>query len=113
MQELNCARIRCGHESHLQLACLEKALNGLNAGQGLGFTVSGLVLDKKSLALGLGGGASTLATALLAFGDDTPVSSVGTAACALSAEHTGLIRGFALNASCSYNVTINEVLAGH
>jgi len=30
-------------------------------------------------------------------------------ACALSAEHTALIKSFALNASCAYNMTLASV----
>ena len=91
-----------------------------NSGQGLGFTLGYTVIDRKTLtsaAAKMVTGFTTIYTVLLALGDKVGFASVaGEAAadvCELSATQISMVQSVLQerNASCSYNMTVDAVLA--
>ena len=121
MSELNNMRVKFGKESHENILWLDTALRGLNKSGGLGFVVggpSGIVLDRRKLRLitvELVGGLFSLLTFLFAFKTNTHMA--GSDSCSLSSAQAATIRSAAQLAlgnstgTCSYNLTIDEVLA--
>jgi len=84
-----------------------------NNGQGLGFKVAGVVIDKKSMkayAAKLYGFLATLIATLLTL--STPPATGGDNECALSSVQTSSIQSAMLerNSSCAYNMTVDSVL---
>ena len=74
------------------------------------------ILDRRSLrgfSLWLVGIVGTVVTALIALNDEAGHFGAGNAACALSAQESASIRAAmeSRNASCSYNMTIDYILA--
>ena len=75
MSTLNSVRIRSGEEANDRITWLEMSLANLHHGQGLGFTIGGAVVDKRTLRVAffaLFGGLSSIVTALLALRADPP-----------------------------------------
>ena len=98
---------------------LEICLKNLNRGQGLGFTVQGVVVDKrtlKNIALAIGGGLTTLVTTLLALSEDAEMPSASSGVCGLSESENEAIRAMVntflvqRNATCVFNVTIDSIM---
>ena len=109
MDTLNEARMEHGKEADVAITWLERSLSNLNHGQGLGFTVGGAVLDRKTLrtlGITLAGGITTLITALLTLAD-TEAGAVyqdeSAANCALSAVQREVIKSVLGNSSCAQN----------
>ena len=88
----------------------------VNHGQGVGFNVFGFVVDKKMLtmmAVKLYAGGSAAFTALLAYSAYAPgAGAAGDAQCGLSAAQVDMVQSVLhdRNASCSYNMTVDEIL---
>eukprot|EP01048_Picozoa_sp_COSAG05_P016630 COSAG05_NODE_2168_length_3442_cov_11.691295_1_plen_93_part_00 len=89
-------------------------LNNENTKQGLGFTVGYRVMDLKTLGnilAGLAGFASTAVPILFSLRPST--MEIGDEVCTLSASMVTSIQSTVAgmgNETCSYNVTINEVM---
>ena len=112
---LNAVAISHGPECHLRLDYLETRLRRMNRGQGLGFRVFGVVVDRrllKNCVIGIAGGMTTLVTTLLALAEQ-PVAITGEAVCALSERETAVIQGL-LGGKCAgvYNVSLDKVVMG-
>ena len=112
MDALNATAIVHGESCHLRLDYLIRALSRLNRGQGIGFVVCGIVLDRKrlrSLAFAIASGLSTLFTALLALRDDAPQHAAADA-CVLSESEGDIIRSLLSGRDCAFNMTLESVL---
>ena len=112
MDALNATAIVHGESCHLRLDYLIRALSRLNRGQGIGFMVCGIVLDRKrlrSLAFAIASGLSTLFTALLALRDDAPQHAAADA-CVLSESEGDIIRSLLSGRDCAFNMTLESVL---
>eukprot|EP01043_Picozoa_sp_COSAG02_P026824 COSAG02_NODE_1556_length_11948_cov_8.326441_5_plen_537_part_00 len=115
-EKLNAVRISdLSPEIDARLIILERAMANVNRGQGVGFNVFGFVIDKKMLtlmAVKLYAGGSAAFTALLAYSAYAPGAAPGGAQCGLSAAQVGTVQGMmqGRNASCSYNMTVDEIL---
>ena len=104
-------------EMDRRLVILERAMTNVNHGQGLGFQVFGFVIDKKKLKqIGLKIGALSWAsfTAVLAvssFGSGSSAENTGQ--CELSSVEVSMVQSVMQqrNASCSYNMTLESILA--
>ena len=75
LDELNNMRKIWGPQCNEEITWLETSLMRLNRGQGLGFTISGVVIDRrflKNLAMAIGGGMTTLITAVIALSEEPP-----------------------------------------
>ena len=89
-----------------------------NAGQGLGFKVAGIVIDKRSMVAYAAKLYTTLAavvTTLLAFEADPSAASTRNNECALSSVQAGSIQATMApwrNFSCVYNMTVESILGG-
>ena len=91
-----------------------------NSGQGLGFKLGHTVIDRKTLtsaAAKMVTGFTTIYATLLALGEKPGGSarlSAGVEACELSAMQLAGIQAAMMgrNASCAYNMTVGQVLAG-
>lgn len=94
------------------LSRIESILNNENTRQGLGFTVAHRVMDLKTLGnimLGIAGVATTAVPILFSLRPSKV--KVGTDTCSLSAPQVATIQGVMMgNETCSYNVTLNEIL---
>ena len=105
-------------ENHEQILWLETKLSKLNKGQGLGFSVYGVVLDRKTLknlAIGIVGTMSTVVTTLIALSESDEAmvavaqdSSVVPCAQLSPAQEAAVVGMFsAFNSSCTWvNLTI-------
>ena len=115
-EKLNAVRISdLSPEIDARLIILERAMANVNHGQGVGFNVLGIVIDKKMLtlmAVKLGASGSAAFTALLAYTAYAPGAAAGGAQCGLSAAQVGPVQGMMQerNVSCSYNMTVDEIL---
>ena len=121
MDQLNAVRMAHGEECHIRLTWLIESLRSLHRHQGLGFTISGVVIDKialRNLALGIGGSLTTIITVLLSLTEEGPSSTVN-AVCPISDQQRGVVQSlFSMNANanCTFtNVTIGAILrnGGH
>eukprot|EP01052_Picozoa_sp_SAG31_P039249 SAG31_NODE_5405_length_2556_cov_1.432234_3_plen_103_part_00 len=77
-----------------------------------GFTVSGVVLDMKTLktaAIGIASGVSTFATTLLAMSNDEDAATI---TCQPTEQQIKIMKALFDNATCAYNVTIQDILQG-
>lgn len=75
LDELNNLRKTFGPRCNEEITWLETSLVRLNRGQGLGFTIGGVVIDRrflKNLAMAIGGGMTTLITAVIALSEEAP-----------------------------------------
>ena len=114
LNTLNRAGIMHSERSYHCIAWLESRLRQMNSDQGMGFLVgSSMVLDRRSLtqlAVGVGGGAVTLITAMLAMSEDAQAitaTGVSNATCALSPTQiatTQSLCGTENNRRCRYNI---------
>ena len=92
------------------------AVRSQNDNQGPGFTLGGLVINRKFLSLTgfrIGASFTTLYAFLMAMSDDSAGSgSAGDDACELTEAQLVSIRAamFGRNASCSYNMTVGSAL---
>ena len=85
-----------------------------------GFKLGATVIDRKTLShagVKLTSGFAALYTLLLAMGrgdGDEAAVGFGAEECELSTEHVGMVRLMLAdrNASCAYNMTVRQVLAG-
>jgi len=115
LEQLNLVAVRAGPALHTKIDWLETRLRRMHHGQGIGFAVGPLIVDRKTLiTIGalIGGGMTTVLTVLFALAEEpTAVAAAsGGSACDLSLEQVAVIRSFSLNASCSYdNVSIGSV----
>lgn len=148
MSELNEVRANYGPEFHLKIRCLEITLEKLvpalppypptaatrcpsclcvlgsplgalqNSGQGLGFVLGSVVIDKRSLnsaAVKLIGALSTLFSLLLGLQEqETVTKAAGAGLCLPSPVQVGSIRAAMAerNMSCVYNMTLSNILDG-
>ena len=101
-------------ENDAKLFVIERLLQNLNKGQGLGFVVAGKVLDRttlKTIFVAVSSFLGTVVPVVLALRPTTAVA--GTAACSLPAYHRDAIRAVmaSANATCSYNVSLSAILA--
>ena len=124
-QQLNGLRLQDNDAAdlvHAKTFPLLFTLERINNQQGLGFTVFGWVIDRKTLnviaasVLSVAGGVLPLLMAMLpdaeSPGSNTPVNATtapGTAGCALGATHLAIIESLvpalnALNQSCVYTI---------
>lgn len=118
LDELNNLRKIWGPECNEEITWLETSLMRLNRGQGLGFTISGVVIDRrflKNLAMAIGGGMTTLITAVIALSEEPPhlVGGPDRNLCEPTEAQLAQVRlsfgGSAAN--CSYeNLTIGSML---
>ncbi len=124
-ETLNDVRINdLSAETDAKVAILERALANANRGQGVGFAVSGTVIDKRMLRM-LGAkfftGVSVIGPFILQFSvfegqvlesQGTPPPEFGDAACALTATQAASIRAAMIgrNASCAFNMTVSSVI---
>lgn len=89
-----------------------------NSGQGLGFVLGSVVIDKRSLnsaAVKLIGALSTLVSVLLGLQQQETVREATSAElCLLSSLQVGSIRAAMAerNVSCAYNMTLSSILYG-
>lgn len=87
----------------------------LHRGQGLGFTVLGIVVDRRILrnaAVAMAGGLSTGITALLALSETgDPIRNESSGLCSgasINAAQVAALAAFRLgNDNCVYNITVN------
>ena len=99
-----------------RLIILERAMANVNHGQGVGFNVLGIVIDKKMLTLmaaRLYAAGSAAFTAILAYTAYAPdVSAGGSAQCELSSTQVSVVQSVleGRNMSCAYNMTVDAVL---
>jgi len=102
-------------ENDAKLYVIERLLQNLNKGQGLGFVVAGKVLNKttlKTIFVAVGSFLGAAVPLILALKPPTIVP--GTEACALTAQQVAGIKAAMMTASAScapFNVTISEALA--
>ena len=127
MECLNDVRISdFSPETHEKVSIIECAMASSNHGQGVGFCVLGMVIDKrvlKQIGVGLLGRAQVALPFVLAFSvyaapagtrDDASTDATGDA-CSLTLAQQNAIRATAeavVNGSCSYNVTLDAVMHG-
>ena len=116
-EKLNAVRIsELSPEIDARLIILERAMDNVNHGQGVGFNVLAFVIDKKMLAvMALQVGTLGFAglTALLAYhARGVAAAAAGDAQCELSGAQVGVVQSVLQerNASCSYNMTVDEIL---
>eukprot|EP01052_Picozoa_sp_SAG31_P010179 SAG31_NODE_548_length_14222_cov_10.926574_17_plen_275_part_00 len=116
MQTLNEIGIEHGTSNHLTVDWLECRLARLNAGQGLGFRVGGVVVDNRALlrlAGVLSGGLSFVLTFVLAAAEAVEEDGVAeTTLCALTPAEVDTVQGLLgqRNATCFFNMTVQDVL---
>ena len=103
--------------AHLELASLETYMKELNRGQGLGFVVSGIVIDIGMMNRIFSALVSFLVTVvpiILALTPSTVAAYDDTlGACELSNEQQAAIKATAqvvINGSCSYNITLDAIM---
>ena len=79
-----------------------------NAGQGLGFVLMGIVIDKKTL----GATAAKLAPLIAPLYSYVAIHSGGEEKCGLTAAQTSTIKSAMVghNSSCLYNMTLSSIL---
>ena len=119
LDELNDLRKKWGPRCNEEITWLETSLMRLNRGQGLGFTITGIVIDRrflKNLAMAIGGGMTTLITAVVALSEEAP-SLVGltvgarASACAPTAAQVAQVKLSFGGGNCSYaNLTVGSML---
>ena len=124
LQMTNAARMKGGPQSHETVSWLETSLQNLNRGQGLGFTSGGLVIDRRTITnigIAIGGGLTTLVTALLALTEDLEMPSgmldANLTSCTLSGAENDAIQGALRlllaqrnSSTCSFNMTLDSFL---
>ena len=119
MNELNDKRLEAmGLETDQKLQVLERALSLKNAGQGIGFSVHGVVVDRKTLSrvfFLVTGTVGTIVPVILALQPE-PALDLQLSPCALTPAQTAAIRSVVSswqNSSvCSYNMSLNNIMAG-
>ena len=119
MNELNDKRLEAMDlETDQKLQVLERALSLKNAGQGIGFSVHGVVVDRKMLSrvfFLVTGTVGTIVPAILALQPE-PALDLQLSPCALTPAQTAAIRSVVSswqNSSvCSYNMSLNNIMAG-
>ena len=117
--ELNAARMRHGPDAAPRFTWLIDSLKELSDGQGLGFRLGHTVINRKTLvATGakLAGSFATVYALLMAMADNEAAAAASfstTNACTLTTVQVETIKALMAggNASCSYNVTLDAVLA--
>ena len=87
-----------------------------NSGQGLGFKLGHTVIDRKTLtsaAAKMVTGFTTIYAVLLALGKNPGGSATAAGVCELSAAQVSMVQSVLQerNASCSFNMTVDAVLA--
>ena len=121
MDVLNSVRMANGEECHIRTSWLIESLRSLHRDQGLGFTISGVVVDKvalRNLALAIGGSLTTIITVLLSLTEEPP-PNMATSICPVSDQQRRIVQElFATdsNSNCTYaNVTVGGILndGGH
>lgn len=120
LEATNASAIAYGKECHLEVAYLEDRMRGLNKGQGMGFKVGGVILDRstlKSLAIAIGGGLTTFVTSLLAYTEETAHAdqhartlSETCGGCNLTVSDVAIIADIFDGRDCNWNMTINDIL---
>jgi len=101
---------KCDIHVGAKLMACETLLDRLNDGGGLGFVAGGKVIDKKTLRQIFAEVIAFLVVAVPVILSLQPTVAVaGANACDLSLEQTAVIRSFSLNASCTYNQSIETV----
>lgn len=118
---LNAARVKHGPTVHEKIAYLEACLRNLNRGQGLGFKVAAVVVDRrflKQLSVALAGGLTTVISLLLALSETAAAPSAAAADGMICGAELQAVAAAALkatvmgrNVTCAFNTTIDEALA--
>eukprot|EP01043_Picozoa_sp_COSAG02_P035064 COSAG02_NODE_2488_length_8701_cov_25.089630_6_plen_174_part_00 len=121
MSTLNSVRMWFGEEKNERITWLEMSLKNLHHGQGLGFTIGGIVVDRRTLRVtffALFGGVSSVLTALLALRAEPPEEKQdihGKAICSeeLQAAAVAALRAVMAgrNATCAFNMTLDDAIA--
>ena len=116
--ELNAARMRHGADAAPRYTWLIDSLKELSDGQGLGFRLGHTVINRKTLvatAAKLAGSFTTVYALLMAMANNEAAPAFFSAAdvCTLTTVQAETIKALMAggNASCSYNVTLDAVLA--
>eukprot|EP01045_Picozoa_sp_COSAG04_P012067 COSAG04_NODE_798_length_10234_cov_8.130735_3_plen_492_part_00 len=115
LDELNDLRKKWGPRCNEEITWLETSLMRLNRGQGLGFTITGIVIDRrflKNLAMAIGGGMTTLITAVVALSEEAPgMVGARASACAPTAAQVAQVKLSFGGGNCSYaNLTVGSML---
>lgn len=112
MSSINIVRMRTGEECNERITWLETSLMRLHHGQGLGFLMAGVVVDKRTLRnafAAMVGAMSTVITALLALSSTHRRRE----SCHLSDPQLAAIQSVvsSFNASsCAYNVSLDTIM---
>jgi hypothetical protein len=111
LNSMSISSIKIEEDAKIQL--LERALTLSNRGQGLGFVVAGVVVDRRTLGrifVAVVGALGTIGPVILAL--KPPAVEYGSQECALTAQETLSIRAAmaSSNASCAYNITVASVI---
>jgi hypothetical protein len=112
MSSINLVRIRSGEECNERITWLEMSLMRLHHGQGLGFLMAGIVVDKKTLRnalVAMIGAMSTIITALLALNSTHRRRE----SCDLSSPQLAAVQAVVSSfntSSCAYNVSLDTIM---
>ena len=105
-------------ETDQKLQVLERALSLENAGQGMGFCVHGVVVDRKTLSrifFLVMGAVGTVGPVIIALRPGTG-PDLATSACSLTHDQKtavqGVVSSWHNSSFCSYNITLNDIMAG-